>query len=158
MSSTTTVTGSITSNNTGNGEDLAVFSIDGRTRSPLPDLYDVSNRISVGFLILGSLFILLMKLGFAQLEAGLQKHTKVQHVFMRNQIDAAITCVAYYALGFGFSFGEVSNSSTKNKSCYIFYIVYIDDIYCYSIYYTFMYAIYTYIFRIYFMMPIYLLI
>jgi len=58
------------------------------------------------WLILCGVFVFLMQAGFALLEAGSVRQKNVANILFKNIIDAAITALCWWWLGFGFAFGE----------------------------------------------------
>jgi Amt family ammonium transporter len=57
------------------------------------------------WLLLTGFLVFFMQAGFAMLEAGLIRQTGVVNALMENFMDAGLTAVVFWAVGFGFAFG-----------------------------------------------------
>lgn len=61
--------------------------------------------IDTTWVLLSGCLVFFMQCGFALLEAGLVRQTSVVNTLMENFIDAAVTILAWWAVGFGLAFG-----------------------------------------------------
>jgi ammonia channel protein AmtB len=93
----------------------------------LDDIYD----LSTSFLqILSAALVFLMQAGFAMLCAGAVRKKNVQNTMLKNLLDACGAAIAYFCVGFAFSFGgDDPTSSTKtfigNAN---FFLMNVDDL------------------------------
>jgi ammonium transporter, Amt family len=62
-------------------------------------------QIDTLWILLASMLVFFMQAGFAFLEAGLIRQTGVVNSLMENFMDAAITGIVFWAVGFGIAFG-----------------------------------------------------
>ncbi|MGQ9866445.1 MAG: ammonium transporter [Pseudanabaenaceae cyanobacterium] len=58
------------------------------------------------WVLLSGFLVFFMQTGFAMLEAGLVRQTGAINCLLENFIDAAITAIAFWAVGFGLAFGD----------------------------------------------------
>ncbi len=58
------------------------------------------------WVLLSGVLVFFMQTGFAMLEAGLVRQTGAINCLLENFIDAAITAIAFWAVGFGLAFGD----------------------------------------------------
>lgn len=86
---------------------LAVF-------APASAAQDEINRVQASvdtvWVLLAGFLVFFMQAGFAMLEAGLVRQTAVVNTLMENFIDAAITALLFWAVGFGIAFGADNGS------------------------------------------------
>ncbi|MBD2343517.1 ammonium transporter [Anabaena subtropica] len=61
--------------------------------------------IDTTWVLLSGFLVFFMQTGFAMLEAGLIRQKSVVNVLLENFIDAAVTILAWWAVGFGIAFG-----------------------------------------------------
>jgi ammonium transporter, Amt family len=79
--------------------------------SPTLDEFNTMKiAIDTTWVLLAGFIVFFMQAGFAMLEAGLIRHTAVVNALLENFIDAALTAVCFWAVGFGIAFG-VDNGS-----------------------------------------------
>ena len=55
--------------------------------------------------LVATVFILLMQLGFALLENGLAQSKNSKNILIKNLFDACVGVIAFWLLGFGWAFG-----------------------------------------------------
>lgn len=60
--------------------------------------------------MIGGILVMLMQAGFAMVEAGAVQRKNQQAILMKNLLDACVGAMAWWAVGYGFAFGE-----TKSK-------------------------------------------
>ncbi len=65
----------------------------------------LQRSIDTTWVLLSGFLVFFMQTGFALLEAGLVRQTGVVNTLMENFIDAAVTIVIWWAVGFGVAFG-----------------------------------------------------
>lgn len=81
-----------------------------------PTLESLSNTLSSNttslqysidtvWVLMSGFLVFFMQAGFAMLEAGLVRQTSVVNTLMENFIDAAVTILVWWAVGFGIAFG-----------------------------------------------------
>ncbi|MFQ3680224.1 MAG: ammonium transporter, partial [Pseudanabaenaceae cyanobacterium] len=58
------------------------------------------------WVLMSGILVFFMQTGFAMLEAGLVRQTGAINCLLENFIDAAITAIAFWAVGFGLAFGD----------------------------------------------------
>jgi len=61
--------------------------------------------IDTTWVLLSGFLVFFMQTGFAMLEAGLVRQRSVVNTLLENFIDAAVTVLAWWAVGFGIAFG-----------------------------------------------------
>ncbi|BAY77675.1 ammonium transporter [Nostoc linckia NIES-25] len=61
--------------------------------------------IDTTWVLLSGFLVFFMQTGFAMLEAGLLRQRSVVNALLENFIDAAVTILAWWAIGFGIAFG-----------------------------------------------------
>lgn len=69
------------------------------------DITSIKISLDTTWLLVTGFLIFFMQTGFAMLEAGLVRQTAVVNALLENFVDACITGVVFWALGFGFAFG-----------------------------------------------------
>ena len=91
---------------------LAVFGATvGQAASPptVESLAQTTGQLQVSidtvWVMLTGFLVFFMQTGFAILEAGLVRQTAVVNTLLENFIDAAVTAIAWWAVGFGIAFG-----------------------------------------------------
>lgn len=62
------------------------------------------------FLIVMSIIIFLMQMGFAFLEAGSVRAKNTTNILLKNMLDVCIGAVVYWAIGYAFAFGGEANA------------------------------------------------
>lgn len=62
--------------------------------------------IDTTWVLLSGFLVFFMQTGFAMLEAGLLRQRSVVNALLENFIDAAVTILAWWAIGFGIAFGR----------------------------------------------------
>lgn len=67
---------------------------------------DYSYPINAGFTLICAIFVVLMQLGFAMLETGLNSHKNAANILFKNLIDFCIGAVVYYLIGYKVMFPE----------------------------------------------------
>ena len=58
---------------------------------------------------LTALFVLLMQVGFAMLEAGTVTRKSVLNILFKNIMDTVIACIAFWLFGYGIAYGKANN-------------------------------------------------
>mmetsp|Transcript_2935 Transcript_2935/g.4272 ORF Transcript_2935/g.4272 Transcript_2935/m.4272 type:complete len:482 (-) Transcript_2935:1951-3396(-) len=67
-----------------------------------------------GFLLLCGILVFFMQCGFAFLEAGSVRAKNVSNILMKNLVNACITALGWFFVGFGLSFGDSANAPFIN--------------------------------------------
>ena len=57
-------------------------------------------------IMVGTVFVILMQLGFALIECGLVRSKNAKNILIKNLFDACIGALAFWAVGFGLAFGQ----------------------------------------------------
>ena len=70
---------------------------------------DLINAVDIVWILSTGFLIFWMQTGFLVLEAGTVRITSAQNIVMKNILDILISAVAYWILGYGFSFGDEGN-------------------------------------------------
>ncbi len=88
----------------------ATFAQDAPTVESLAsDISSMKASIDTSWLLLTGFLVFFMQTGFAMLEAGLIRQTGVVNALLENFIDAGLTGLCWWAVGFGVAFGTTSN-------------------------------------------------
>jgi ammonium transporter, Amt family len=69
----------------------------------------VQASVDTTWVLLSGFLIFFMQAGFAMLEAGFVRQTGVVNILFENFIDAAVTALLFWAVGFGIAFGTDSS-------------------------------------------------
>lgn len=95
-----------------------IYAATAQTATPAPNLEDVQKRIndlSVGldtlWVVIASFLVFFMNAGFAMLESGFCRRKNAVNVLAKNLVVFAIATIAYWAIGFGFMFGNDGGNS-----------------------------------------------
>lgn len=65
--------------------------------------------IDTTWVIIASMLVFFMQTGFAMLEAGFIRHTGVVNALLENFMDAGLTALVFWAVGYGLAFGASAN-------------------------------------------------
>ncbi|MEB3336074.1 MAG: hypothetical protein VKJ46_01335, partial [Leptolyngbyaceae bacterium] len=68
----------------------------------------LQRSIDTTWILVTGFLVFFMQTGFALLETGLLRQTSAVNALLENFIDAAITCLVWWAVGFGIAFGTSS--------------------------------------------------
>ncbi len=71
-----------------------------------PSTSELFIAVSTVWLVTSALLVIFMQAGFAFLEAGLTRMKNAAHVAGKNVIVFSVAAVCYWAVGFGFAFGD----------------------------------------------------
>lgn len=82
---------------------LAIFGTTARAQGATPAVTQAS--VDTVWVLLTGFLVFFMQCGFAMLETGLIRQTSAVNALLENFIDAGITAVAFWAVGFGIAFG-----------------------------------------------------
>jgi len=83
---------------------LASFGITAHAQGPTP-APATQSAVDTTWVLLTGFLVFFMQTGFAMLETGLIRQTSAVNALLENFIDAGITAVAFWAVGFGIAFG-----------------------------------------------------
>lgn len=72
------------------------------------ELADLIKSIDMVWVVVASVLVFLMQLGFALVECGFTRAKNAANIIMKNLMDFAIGSVAYYIVGFGLMFGATA--------------------------------------------------
>ncbi|MBZ0287637.1 MAG: ammonium transporter, partial [Anaerolineae bacterium] len=91
---------------------LAVFApaLNAQDENLLNSINQVQASVDTTWVLLAGFLVFFMQAGFAMLEAGLVRQTGAVNVLMENFIDAAVTALVFWAVGFGIAFGMDNGS------------------------------------------------
>lgn len=89
---------------------LAVFAPISRAQDDalLTSIDRVQASVDTAWVLLAGFLVFFMQAGFAMLEAGFVRQTGVVNILLENFIDAAVTALLFWAVGFGIAFGTDS--------------------------------------------------
>lgn len=74
----------------------------------LDDIKALSVSIDTAWVLLTGFLVFLMQTGFALLETGMIRHTGAVNALLENFIDAGLTALCWWGVGFGIAFGTSS--------------------------------------------------
>ncbi len=89
---------------------LASSGISAQETDIFASLNRVQNSVDTVWVLLAGFLVFFMQCGFAMLEAGFVRQTGVVNVLMENLVDAGITALMFWAVGFGIAFGADNGS------------------------------------------------
>lgn len=69
---------------------------------------DVQTNLDLTWVLLAGFLVFFMQAGFAMLEGGFIRHTGVVNSMVENFMDATLTGVAFFAVGYGIAFGATN--------------------------------------------------
>jgi Amt family ammonium transporter len=72
------------------------------------DFLSVSIAIDTVWVMISSIIVFFMQAGFAMLEAGVIRQKGVVNALLENFVDAAVTAICWWLIGFGLAFGTSS--------------------------------------------------
>ncbi|MCB9452120.1 MAG: ammonium transporter [Anaerolineaceae bacterium] len=93
---------------------LAVFAPtiqaqDAVATATMDDVTHLQIGIDSTWVLIASMLVFFMQAGFAMLEAGFIQHTGVVNALLENFMDAGLTALVFWAVGFGLAFGTSAN-------------------------------------------------
>lgn len=72
------------------------------TKEEIDHLMFLTNQtIDAAWVIIGTMMIFLMQIGFAMLETGSVREKNIQNVLLKNVIDTFTGAIAFYLIGYG---------------------------------------------------------
>lgn len=71
---------------------------------------DVQNNLDHVWILLAGFLVFFMQAGFAMLEGGMIRETGVVNSLAENFMDACVTGIVFFVVGFGIAFGSAENS------------------------------------------------
>ncbi len=71
---------------------------------------DVQFNLDMTWVLIAGFLVFFMQAGFAMLEGGMIRHTGVVNSMAENFMDACITGILFFIVGFGIAFGSTENS------------------------------------------------
>jgi Amt family ammonium transporter len=83
----------------------AVVSTDTTTETAVDAIASIQISVDTTWVLVTGFLVFFMQTGFAILEAGLVRHTGVVNALLENFIDAGLTAIIFWAVGFGIAFG-----------------------------------------------------
>jgi Amt family ammonium transporter len=75
----------------------------------MDDLASIATRIDTTWVFLAGFLVFFMQCGFAMLETGLISQKGAVNALLENFIDAGLTALVWWAVGFGIAFGPTNN-------------------------------------------------
>ncbi len=78
------------------------------TAPTMDDITSLSLAVDTTWVLLTGMLVFFMQAGFALLEAGLIRHTSVVNALLENFMDAGLTALCWWLVGFGLAFGTDS--------------------------------------------------
>lgn len=91
------------------------------------DLLSVQVSLDTTWVLLTGFLVFFMQTGFAMLEAGLVRHTGVVNALLENFIDAGLTAIIFWAVGFGIAFGTDSGGLIGTDNFFLSRAIEISD-------------------------------
>ncbi|GAB4517123.1 MAG: ammonium transporter [Anaerolineae bacterium] len=73
-----------------------------------PSATELSVQINTTWVLVASMLVFFMQAGFAMLEAGFIRQTGVVNALLENFMDAGLTAIVFWAVGYGLAFGTSS--------------------------------------------------
>ncbi len=83
---------------------LAVFGMPAHAQDAVP--MATQSAVDTTWVLITGFLVFFMQCGFAMLETGLINQTSAVNALLENFIDAGVTAVAFWAVGFGIAFGS----------------------------------------------------
>lgn len=71
---------------------------------------DLNTDLTRWFLVIAGALVFFMQAGFAMLCAGAVRKKNVNNTLLKNLLDACGAAIAYYSVGYAFSFGETDST------------------------------------------------
>ena len=78
------------------------------TWAPEETINTAEQAINELLVVVASVFILLMQLGFALLENGMVRSKNSKNILIKNLFDTCIGALAFWLVGFGWAFGHTA--------------------------------------------------
>ncbi len=75
------------------------------TAPTMADITSVNTAVDTAWVLLTGMLVFFMQAGFALLEAGLIRQTSVVNALLENFMDAGLTAICWWLVGFGLAFG-----------------------------------------------------
>jgi len=69
-------------------------------------LADLTTSIDVFFVLVMGIICFLLQAGFGLLEVGSIRAKNAQDIMLKNLMDAAVTAIAYYLVGYSVAYGK----------------------------------------------------
>ncbi len=86
----------------------ATFAQDASAVPTLADVTNVQIGVDTTWVLITGFLVFFMQCGFAMLEAGLIRQTSIVNAMLENFMDAGLTAVLWWVVGFGLAFGNDS--------------------------------------------------
>jgi len=78
----------------------------------------VQFNLDMTWLLLAGFLVFFMQAGFAMLEGGFIRHTGVVNSLAENFMDACVTAITFFAVGFGIAYGNLLGAGTYESSMF----------------------------------------
>ncbi|KAL7564742.1 hypothetical protein ACA910_010153 [Epithemia clementina (nom. ined.)] len=88
--------------------------VDTPSSCPL-DNEELTNVINLGFVLICGFLCFLLQAGFGLLEVGSVRRKNAKNIMLKNIMDAVVSALAYWAVGFAFAYGTSSNGFIGNS-------------------------------------------
>ncbi|KAL7572408.1 hypothetical protein ACA910_006588 [Epithemia clementina (nom. ined.)] len=92
--------------------------VDTPSSRPL-DNEELTNVINLGFVLICGFLCFLLQAGFGLLEVGSVRRKNAKNIMLKNTMDAAVSALAYWAVGFAFAYGTSNNGFIGNSRYFL---------------------------------------
>ncbi|KAL7568902.1 hypothetical protein ACA910_015549 [Epithemia clementina (nom. ined.)] len=92
--------------------------VDTPSSRPL-DNEELTNVINLGFVLICGFLCFLLQSGFGLLEVGSVRRKNAKNIMLKNTMDAAVSALAYWAVGFAFAYGTSNNGFIGNSRYFL---------------------------------------
>lgn len=99
------------------------------TTPTMDDIAAVKTSIDTAWVFLTGFLVFFMQTGFALLETGLIRQTSAVNALLENFIDAGLTALVWWAVGFGIAFGADNGSGLFGTSYFFISAAQMSEIY-----------------------------
>jgi Amt family ammonium transporter len=96
-------------------EELVRCAMTLRRSLSITDGEDVYQYASTVLLVIAAALVIFMQTGFAMLCAGCVQRKNVQNTFLKNLLDSCGVALAYFSIGFAFSYGDMDDGVSTQK-------------------------------------------
>ncbi len=93
-------------------EELVRCAMNRRSLSEGETAYQYASTV---LLVIASAMVVFMQAGFAMICAGCVQRKNVQNTLLKNLLDACGVSLAYFSIGYAFSYGDMDGVSTQKR-------------------------------------------
>ncbi len=107
---------------------LTVFTTSAHAQDGVADaLGGLQVQIDTTWVLIASMLVFFMQTGFAMLEAGFIRHTGVVNALVENFMDAGLTGLVFWAVGYGLAFGTSAGGLVGTSNFFLMDAVKFDN-------------------------------